>query len=159
MTGRPSLSNKLRIFLGASPEGTRGTAAIEFAFVAILLSALLIPAADFGRAIYRGVQVQNGAQAGAQYAIVHGFSSTGISAAAKAATTFTTVTVPAPAQFCGCPSTTGITTQTCGSTCSSGLTAGTYVRVSAQTTLTPVFTYPSVPAQISLGATSTVRIK
>ena len=147
-------------FLSSGPEATAGTAAIEFAFVSLFIIALMLPAADLGVAIYRSVQVQNSAQAGAQYAMLRGFSANGISGAVTAATRYSGVSAsPAPIQFCGCPTTTGLSNVPCNSTCPSGLTAGTYVTASAQSTHDTIFRYPTIPAQFPLAAKSTVRIK
>ncbi|TMJ54449.1 MAG: pilus assembly protein, partial [Alphaproteobacteria bacterium] len=53
----------------------RGVAAIEFAIVAPMLVLAMVCTADLGLGIYRKMQVQNAAQAGAEYAIVHGYVS------------------------------------------------------------------------------------
>lgn len=137
----------------------RGNAAIELALLAPPLMLLVVGTVDYGLAVYDQIEVQNAAQAGAEYALKHGYSTTGISGAMSAATPLTISAVPAPAQSCGCPSGTTLTPTACGNNCASGLTAGTYVTVNAQTTYTTILPYPGVPNSYTLAASSTVRIQ
>jgi len=137
-----------------------GAAAIEFAIIGGVFSMLLVVSGDLGLAYYSNMQVQTSAQVGAEYAAVHGFSSSTISSAVTGATSTAGITAtPVPAQFCGCPSGTSISNATCGTTCSDGTGVGTYVQVSASRTYTTLITYPGVPATYAQTATSTVRIK
>jgi len=136
-----------------------GNAAIELALLATPLMLLAIGTADYGLGVYQQMEVQNAAQAGAEYARKHGFSATGISSAITAATPLTVTATPAPAQSCGCPSGTAITPATCGTTCASGLAAGTYVTVGAQAIYTTLVPYPGIANSYTLAASSTVRIQ
>src|SRR6266851_297060 len=86
----------------------RGNAAIEFALATPILLGLLVPVADLGIAFAEQIQVQQAAQAGAQYALLNGYKDGGshISDAVIAATTLTLlpsdpITNPAPSQSCG----------------------------------------------------------
>lgn len=154
------VATALRRFGGGQGEGISGIAAIEFAVFAPILMVLFLCTVDLGLGFYRKIQVQNAAQAGAQYAVLNGFKSSGITTAVTSATNFAAIAAsPAPSQSCGCPSTTGIVAATCGSTCSSGSQAGTYVVVSAQATYTTLFPYPIIPDSFSFAMQSTVRIK
>src|SRR6267142_4947307 len=75
----------------------RGNAAIEFALATPILLGLLVPVADLGIAFTQQIQVQQAAQAGAQYALLHGYSSSAISNAVTAATNLPGVSAaPAP---------------------------------------------------------------
>ena len=141
-------------------DGSRGTAAIEFAVIASILVLLMICVVDVGVGFYRKMQVQNAAQAGAQYAMRHGFAASSITSAVTAATTFPDISAsPAPRQYCGCPSDTGIEeTADCTSTCIDGLKAASYVAVAAQGTYNPILTYPLMPRSFTLTALSTVRL-
>jgi Flp pilus assembly protein TadG len=142
----------------AKAEG--GVAAIEFAVLGAVLCLTVVAVGDLGLGFYSDMQVQNSAQAGAQYAAVHGFNSTSISNAVTNATSVTGITAsPAPAQFCGCVTGTTMATATCGTTCANGMTAGTYVSVSAARTYSTLLSYPGFPASYSQAATSTVRIQ
>jgi len=139
-------------------DGVRGTAAIEFAILATILIMLMICTVDIGMGFYRKMQVQNAAQVGAQYAMLHGFSTSSIGAAVAAATSYPNISAsPDPTQYCGCPSNTGISTTTCGSVCADGTTAATYVSVSAQGTYETLLSYPLIPRSFTLTAQSTVR--
>ncbi len=65
--------------------GAKGTsAALEFALATPLLVALLVPVADLGLAYSEQIRVQQAAQAGAQYAIFHPWSSTSPTAISNA---------------------------------------------------------------------------
>ncbi len=135
-----------------------GNPAIELALLAPPLILLMIGIADYGAAVYRKMQVQHAAQAGAEYAIKNGFSATPISNAVTGATTYASISAtPAPAQSCGCAAGTTITAATCGSTCAGGVTAGTYVTVSAQATYSTLIPYPGIANSFTLSAAATVR--
>ena len=137
----------------------RGTAAMEFGLAIPFLLILLVGTVEIGFATYEAMQVYNSAEAGALYAAKNGFDATAISGAVVSATSLSGITAsPAPAQFCGCPSASGVVTATCGATCSSGGTAGTYVRVSAAYTHTTILSYPTFGLPTTLTAQSVVRI-
>jgi len=141
----------------------RGTAAIEFAIVGGVLSAMMVVSGDLGLAYYAKMQVQTAAQVGAQYAVVNGskpFDAMAVSNAVVNATSTVGISAtPAPVQFCGCPSGTTLSNATCGTLCPDGTGAGTYARVSASRTHTTLIAYPWLPASYNQIATSTVRIK
>ena len=146
-------------FISNGEEGIRGVAAIELAIIAPVLLLFLICTLDLGIGIYRNMQVQNAAQAGAQYAIVHGFNVSSISSAVTNATSFTGISAdPAPNQFCGCAASTGVMAAACGSNCAGGSLAATYVTVSAQGTYNTFFPYPLLPNSYTFTAQPTVRI-
>lgn len=150
----------LRRFIGNRKDGTRGVAVIEFAIIAPILVILMVCTIDLALGIYRKMQVQNAAQAGAQYAMLRGFNASSISSAVANATKFSGVSAdPGPTQFCGCASSTGVSSAACNSTCSGGALAGTYVRVSAKGTYKTLLVYPSIPESFTFTAQSTVRIQ
>lgn len=137
-----------------------GAAAIEFAIVGGVFCMILVVGVDISLGYYSSMQVQTASQMGAQYAAVHGFDATKISNAVTAATSTTGIsTSPAPTQFCGCASASTITTATCGTSCSDGMTAATYVQVTATRNYTPILPYAWLPASHTQTYTSTVRIK
>ena len=141
-------------------HATAGLAAVEFALIAPLLALTMICTVDLGLGIYRNMQVQNAAQAGAEYAITHGFNASAIATATLSATALGTIQAsPQPAQFCGCASSGGIAAVSCGATCSGGLQAGTYVTVSAQASYTTFIPYPLLPESYIFTAQSTVRMQ
>lgn len=137
-----------------------GTAAIEFGIVGSILSLLLLAVVDFGMGYWDQIQVGNAARAGAEYAIVNGWSKSGITSAVTSATGLTSIAAtPVPAESYGCPSVTaGITTANSGSNCAGGGTAGTYVTVNAQATYSPIFPFSGFANSMTLTATTIVRI-
>lgn len=155
----PPVRRSFRRLVAPRADGVRGTAAIEFGIIAPVLVFMAIAAMDLGMGVYRKMQVQNAAQAGLEYAIVHGFDSGAIKNAVTSATTFSGVSAsPPPNQFCGCASNTGIAPMACNSTCSGGATPGAYVTVSTQGAYTTLLSYPGIDNTFSFTAQSTVRI-
>ena len=141
-------------------RGEHGAGAVEFAIGATLLAGLLIPLIDLGMGFYQKMQVQDAAQAGAQYALAHGWNSTAIENAVTSATALASISAsPAPTRNCGCPQGTSVTSSTCGGTCAGGQSVGTYVTVSAQATYTPLIPYPVIGQSMALTAQATVRIQ
>lgn len=150
----------LRSRLRAAAKDVRGVAAIEFAMIVPVLLFMMVAIVDFGLAIYSDMEVQNAAQAGAQYAIAHGFNATSIAQAVTSATNLPGITVSVgPTKFCGCPSSIGVANAACNSTCSGGSTSGTYVTVSAQGTYTTIVPYPLIPNSFTFNSPATVRIQ
>ena len=139
--------------------GTEGAALVEFSLFAPILLPMVICTMDLGLGIYRNMQVQHAAQAGAQYAISHGgYDTSPISLAVTNATSFAGISAsPAPNQFCGCPSDSGVTAVTCPATCDGGVVAGIYVTVSAQATYNTIVPYPGIGGSFALRAQTTVR--
>jgi len=137
-----------------------GIAAIEFAVLGAFLCLFVVGVGDLGMAFYSNMQVQNSAQAGAEYAAVHGYNSTAITNAVTNATSVTGIVAsPAPSQFCGCVSGMTVAAATCGTVCTNGMSAVTYVSVSASRTYSTLISYPGFPSSYSQTATSTVRIQ
>jgi Flp pilus assembly protein TadG len=156
----PRVSAALNRFFTGRDDGVRGAAAIELAVLAPVLIMAMICTADLGMGIYRSMQVDSAAQAGAEYALTHGFNAAAIANAVTAATALTDVTVsPAPTQFCGCATSTGIAAATCGSSCSAGVAAATYVTASAQAVYQTILPYPLLPSTFTFAAQATVRLQ
>jgi Flp pilus assembly protein TadG len=137
-----------------------GVSAIEFAFVAGILSMLLLGICDFGLGFWQQMQVANAARAGAEYAVKNGYDSANVQTAVTNATNLSGIqATPAPATSCGCPNAaTGVTAATCGSTCSDGSTAGTYVTVNAQVSYRTLFAWPGISSPMTLASSATVRL-
>jgi Flp pilus assembly protein TadG len=170
MSEQPRRSNRAvwkavrRFVVGA--DGISGGAMVEFTVFAPILLTMAIYTMDFGLLMFSKMEVQNAAQAGAQYAIANnGYDSTAISSAVTNATKFTAVT-PTSSQFCGCPSATKvkICSPSCD-TCNAGTCAvsvqGSYVTVTATptTTYTPFISFGLLTGSADISATSTVRIR
>ncbi len=155
----------LRRFLRGRGDGIRGAAAIEFAAIATLLVVMMLGTLDLGMGFYRKMQVQSAAQAGAQYAMVHEFNESSITAiqnVVKSATTFPAVTVVTVGKWPKCPSSAGLTDPNSNSQCPDGSTAGSYVTVSAQGIYQTIFPFSlmnlTIPDSFTFTAQSTVRI-
>ncbi|WP_407187317.1 TadE/TadG family type IV pilus assembly protein [Bradyrhizobium centrosematis] len=157
---RRRMLGSLARHLRAAACDERGVAAAEFGILIPLLSLMIVSVTDVGLALYRKMQVENAAQAGAQYAIARGFDTSGISNAVASATNATGITAsPPPVQFCGCPTTAGVSTVTCGTVCAGGAQAGTYTTVSARATYYTLIDYQIVAATYTYTAQSTARLQ
>jgi len=156
---RKVLPERLRGALGGF-AGSEGLAGIEFALLVPILLMLAVCTIDLGMAFYDTMQVENAAQAGSEYAAVHGYNSASISSAISSATSMSGITAsPAPTEFCACPSASSIASATCGSTCSDGSMAGTYVTATATTTYTTLIHYPLFPSSFTISNSATARIQ
>lgn len=144
-------------------RATGGAAAVEFGLAVPLLLGLLVPIADLGMAFSQRIQVQQSAQAGAQYAAFHPWNSnspTEIANAAKSASALSGIaTSPSPFQVCGCPTGNTVLSANCGSTCANSETAGYYVVVTTELPYTPMLPYSVLGDSVTLTAQSTVRIR
>ena len=159
-TSGSNVLTEVREAVVSARDNSEGLSGIEFALIAPVLILSFIATADFGLAIYAKMEVENAAQAGTEYAARNGYTSSSVTSAVTSATSMSGISAtPAPSQFCGCPSTSGVTTATCNTNCASGAVAGTYVSASAQATYTTIISYPGIPASYTFSSTSTVRIK
>jgi len=155
-----TLWRSLRRLASGKADDCRGVAAIEFAIVGPMLVVMMVCTIDLGTGIFRKMQVQNAAQAGAIYAALHGFTASSISTAVTSATNLSGISAsPAPTTYCGCASSNTISSVSCSSTCSGGSSPGTYVTVSAQAVYTPILSYPLLPESFTFTAQSTMRIQ
>jgi Flp pilus assembly protein TadG len=138
----------------------QGFAAVEFAMVAPLLILMLIGMIDLGVGLYRRMQVETASHAGAQYAAFGAFDATMVATAVTTATSYSKIAAsPAPYTFCGCPSSAGVVTATCGGTCPEGSTPGTYAKVSAQASYTTLIPYPIIASSFNFSSQALVRIR
>jgi Flp pilus assembly protein TadG len=166
----------MRRFL-VGEEGIAGAALVEFTVLAPMLVIMSIYTIDYGLIFYNKMELQNTAQAGAQWAMANRiYNSSDIQTAAQNATKLAASNFNVTSsQFCGCPADADgnpIVTQlslgacTTSSTCTSGV-AGTYVSVSVTPTTSyrallsnSLIFYGLVPSTYSLPtASSTVRIQ
>lgn len=155
--------HSIRVLLSRAMGDTRGVAAIEFAIIVPMLITMVVCTVDLGMGIYRNMQVQNAAQAGARYAMTHSFDANLISNAVSSATGLEglegIVALPPPSQYCGCATDAGIGPITCGSTCPVGAVYGTYVNVSAQASYATIVPYPLIANNFTLKAQASVRVQ
>ena len=116
----------------ATLRNCSGVSSVEFALAAPLLIGILMVVVDFGIGFYEKMEVEDAAQAGTHYALLHGWDSDAIQNAVINATTLSGVSAaPAPSKSCGCPSGSAVTTAACDGVCDNGLSPGTYVTVNA----------------------------
>ena len=151
----------LRTNLKSIPHDVFGAAAIEFAIVAPALLILVFGAAEIGYSASQAMQVQDAVEAGALYVSKHGWSSSGITTAVVNATGVVTgVTAsPAPAQFYGCPGTTGVVVVASStSKCASGNLPGTYAQINAILTRKSLIPNSGLPLPTTISAQSIVRM-
>jgi Flp pilus assembly protein TadG len=155
--------------------GTDGSALVEFTIFAPLMVVMGIYMMDFGLLIWHKMQVQHAAQAGAEYAISHsGYNSASIALVVTntipSTRTFTITASPAPSQFCGCPSNTGVTSTgvtngDCHTSSCAGAAAGNYVTVSATAAYNSFAPWgntlwgPVIAGSYNLTAQATVRVQ
>ena len=146
-------------------KAEEGVSTIEFAFVATALCALLLGIPDFGLGFWKQMEISNAADAGANYVMANGYTSTSsdaVSSAVNNATNLSGVT-PNSSQVCGCPTSSGVklgtgTPPACGASCS-GVTGGSgtslpYVTVTASVSYSTIFAWPGVSSPMTLTATA-----
>src|SRR4051812_39757051 len=135
-----------------------GVTAVEFALIVPIMLLMFVGIADLGIGIFTDMEVQNAAQYGTEYALLKGYDSSAIVNAVQGSTSLAHATV-SPSQFCGCPSASGVTTSSCGSTCTDGTKAGTFAQVSVSNTYATLIHYPGFPASFQLTGQSTARLQ
>jgi Flp pilus assembly protein TadG len=156
-----------------------GSVAVEAAVLAPVIFFMFAGLVDLGLMLYQRTVVGTAADAGALYALVIvnptvPIDATYVANIQQAVTgsynlgfTFGSAiqATPAPSTFCGC-ATAGagsfsITPASCGSSCGSGITTGTYVQVNAQSNYTPLLPWSGVMSSgaVSMAASSIVRIQ
>lgn len=134
-----------------------GATAIEFAFVAGILALMTLGIIDYGRAFWYRMEVQNAAQAGADWAQYNAFNcgvstcNNGVPSGLQNAVTFATglpqsavnyaVSASTGGFTCGCPDGNGGMTNAvqCGASCGVGGTATGYATVTVSYNYTPFF--------------------
>src|ERR1700736_5065995 len=132
------LSKAFGVFFGRERVAIAGVAAIELAMVSPLVVTGVLGVGELGFTIFRQTQVSFAAQAGADFALAHGFNATKVSNAIVNATTYPAITAtPAPS---GVSVASGV--PPCSATCSGGPTAGTYVTASSQAQFRPIIPNP-----------------
>jgi Flp pilus assembly protein TadG len=152
--------DRLRAWARRLLADRKGVTAVEFAIVAPVLVIVCVGIIDMGLAIYTDMQVKNAAQTGAQYAVANGYHPDDIAAQAKAGSTLGSLSMsPAPAQFCGCPGATGVSSTSCSAVCADGSSPGTFVTVSAQASYSTLVPYPGLPSSFQFNESSTVRLQ
>ena len=141
-----------------------GVAAVELAIALPILTVTALCTGDLGRFALQRTWVSYAASAGAEYAVAHGFHADKITTAATSAAPVSGILIsPAPSEFYGCATATGVTASTQGATCpsgtSTGATAGQYVSVTATMPFSAMFSAAGISYPSTLTATAVVRIQ
>jgi Flp pilus assembly protein TadG len=159
-------------FMSDAPQtrerAQRGSTLVETALViTFLLMPLFFVTLDFGRWFYYSIEIQNAAQAAAQYGAQNISDGTGITSAATTDAADLSGMGVAVAVGCECPDGSNITPGTNANPCSSppscsGGASGPvdYVQVQTSATYTPVIpwtTYIGAPASITLKGEAWMR--
>jgi hypothetical protein len=143
----------------------KGAALVELAIVCPVFVIIAAGVADFVLLMFAQMEVYAAADAGARYATMFPWNSTNVANAVTSATKASSgssspiTATPAPTNFCGCATASGITAVSCSSTCSSGLAPGSYVTVNARWSYSLIMPWPGFTSPRTLGASSTVRIQ
>ena len=155
---------------------TAGAALVEITLFMPILALMAVAVINFGLYFSYSIQVENAAQAGAQWAITNlvqnGYSSSSLNTIKTAGqranrsslpSVYTAINVSTPTLYCGCPTnvTQAAWTTSCAlGNCSDGSYPGTYVQVVATGTFTPFSKFGSFfPSSYSLSSTATVRVQ
>lgn len=140
-----------------------GLAAIEFAVVGPLLIALLGVMVDMGLSQALENRLAQAVSAGAQYAFTVGATVTSgsIQSAVQNGTTLSGVTaaVTGPGLYCTTGSPATLSADPAGTTCADGTLPGTYVRIVASYTYTPLLPQVSTMVSTNLQQSATVRLQ
>jgi Flp pilus assembly protein TadG len=127
-------------------RNSRAVAALEFGLALPFLILVFAAVIDFGFAQWNRSAMSNAVADGAYYAFLTGPSVTAanVKSMVQNASSIASVTVPtinAPACYCisGAAAPATMTAATCGNTCADGTTAGKYIIITADYTLTSFF--------------------
>lgn len=136
-----------------------GQSALELAIILPVLLLLLLAAADFGRALYVSVAVQNAARAGAQYgsqSVITAADAAGMIATAKKdATEITNLTASASQCTCASPSNVAACPQ---SYCINSPQA-TYVEVDTHASFQLIGTYLGITSPVRLSGKAVMQVQ
>jgi Flp pilus assembly protein TadG len=160
-----TISECIRNFIEGS-DGSSGAALVEFAVITPLLVAASLYTIDLGLMAWNRMEVQHGAQAGAQYAISNiSYNQSAISAAVTGATNYSVT--PLVSQFCGYPTASRVVQ--CGTSCdvqacvalnTAGTNTGSYVQVIAsKPTYKVLAPFGFMSGTYDISAEATVRIR
>jgi Flp pilus assembly protein TadG len=189
-SARPTLTPKPALrWLRSLARDTDGAALIEITLFMPILVVMAVAIMNFGFYFLYQTQVENAAQAGAQWAITNAwqknaYTPSSVSSAGANAnnlslpSVFAAISVPITCstgstccirRFCSCPSSSGVNSSTTtatapscanGPVCSDGSSPGAYVQACAQGTFRPFANYGSFfPSSYSLTSTATVRVQ
>lgn len=150
----------MKYLLHSLGRDLRGSAAVEFALSAIVLSFMMTGLIALGIGLYSQSRVDAAAQAGIRHAQANGFDQESIARAVQNGSNMAGITAnPAPQTFCGCMPSGRLQVVACTANCNQGRPAGRYVRVSAQATYQPFITGPGFASSYTLSSVAVARIQ
>lgn len=157
--------------LTALARSLRGTAAVEFALVSVVLLTMLGGLVDFGLMLWTKNRLAGGVAAGAQYAfdtwptVGSGTMAqyrASIRSVVQATSSLSPVNVTVTPLICYCISGTPATlsaSATCKVTCPDGTPPGSYIGIVANYTYHPIMPYYSALANATLQESATARVQ
>jgi Flp pilus assembly protein TadG len=148
-----SMRRALRIF-----KDTSGSAATEFALILPITALLLSGIVEFGIAVNGGTALENGARAGAQFAIEQGLNTPGIKAVVANASNLDpdTLTVKSR-EFWECSDHWGAEVSST-TNCGTGVPLANFIEVTVTQTYTPIFSFLGSLTPAQLEGSATVRV-
>lgn len=138
-------------------KNQNGSAAVEFALVAVSFVLLIPLTVDTATVINKSVILSSSIRAGVQYAITYPDDNSGITQVVKTASGFPASDVSVSiSQFCQCA---GVSS-TCGSVCASGAVASTYNTITANYAVPIILPYDNYPTNsYNISKSATVQVK
>jgi Flp pilus assembly protein TadG len=135
-----------------------GSVATEFALILPITALLLSGVIEFGIAVNSGTALENGARAGAQFAIEQGLNAPGIKAVVANASNLDpdTLTVTSR-EFWECSGNWG-TEVDASTNCGTGVPLANFIEVKVTQTYTPIFSFLGSLTPAQLNGTATVRV-
>lgn len=136
----------------------RGNVATEFALILPVTVVMLLGVIEFGLAVNTGSSLENGARAGAQFALGQGLDEAGITAVVAAAADVDPATLTvASREFCECSGSWG-TEVACTTDCGSGIPLAQFIEVSVNHPYTPMFSLLASMTPAEMNSLATVRV-
>ncbi|HEX3744171.1 MAG TPA: TadE/TadG family type IV pilus assembly protein [Bryobacteraceae bacterium] len=135
----------------------RGIATVEFALIAPLILLMVAAVLDYTMLMRAAIAVGDAARAGAQFGSIstaNASNTSGMQSAAIGAAPDINGISATAAKVCSCSN--GSTVNCSGGTCASG-PVRTYVQVTVQTNISPIFSYSRLGYTGAVVATATMR--
>jgi TadE-like protein len=135
-----------------------GSIATEFALVLPLTALLLSGIVEFGMAVNNGTALENGARAGAQFALVQGLDAPGIKAVVANASNLDPDTLTVNSRkFWECSDLWGIEVDS-STDCGIGVPLANFIEVKVTQTYTPIFSFLDSLTPTQMEGSATVRV-
>jgi Flp pilus assembly protein TadG len=137
---------------------TSGNVATEFALILPVTALLLSGIIEFGIAVHDGTALENGARAGAQFAIEQGLNAPGIKAVVANASNLDPATLTVKSrEFWECSDHWGVEVSA-STDCGKGVPLANFIEVKVTQTYTPIFSFLGSLTPSQLDGSATVRV-